>query len=147
MVKAEAGIVEGADVDEVEAKLAVTVREAVGADDAGWVLAHLRPVVGLDTGAELGADRRAEAFAAWRRYFEGLGEDAPLALAFDDLQWADDACWTSSTTWPTGPPACRCCWSAPAVRALRAPSRMGRGQAQRDHHLAGASLGSRTTAR
>ena len=36
--------------------------------------------------------RRATArdFAAWRRYLEGLAEEHPLVLVFEDLHWADD---------------------------------------------------------
>ena len=36
------------------------------------------------------ATGRAEAFAAWRRFFEALAERSPLVLVFEDLQWADD---------------------------------------------------------
>ena len=32
---------------------------------------------------------REELFAAWRRFFERLAEDAPTVLVFEDLQWAD----------------------------------------------------------
>ena len=35
-------------------------------------------------------DRRAEAFSAWRRFFEALAEERPLVLVFEDLHWADD---------------------------------------------------------
>ncbi|MCA1683794.1 MAG: hypothetical protein LC708_01500, partial [Actinobacteria bacterium] len=35
-------------------------------------------------------DRSDEAFAAWRRYFEGIAERSPLVLVFEDLHWADD---------------------------------------------------------
>ncbi len=89
MVKAEAGILESDQAADAEAKLADAVSGVVDATDAEWVLGHLRPVVGL-AGADAAADRRTEAFAAWRRFFEGLAEHGPLVLAFDDLQWADD---------------------------------------------------------
>ena len=36
-------------------------------------------------------DRRAEAFAAWRRLIEALADERPLVLVFEDLHWADDA--------------------------------------------------------
>ena len=38
----------------------------------------------------MSGDRRAESFAAWRRFFEALAEQNPLVLIFDDLHWADD---------------------------------------------------------
>ena len=75
-----------------EAKL----REAVAAlvsdpADAEWLESHLRPLVGLEATGDTGGDRRDEAFAAWRRFFEALAEKRPLVLVFEDLHWADDA--------------------------------------------------------
>ena len=55
-----------------------------------WVPSHLRPLVGLAGGVEGGGDKRDEAFAAWRRYFEELAAERPLVLVFEDLHWADD---------------------------------------------------------
>ena len=40
--------------------------------------------------SELGGDRRNEAFAAWRRFFEAMAEQRPLVLVFEDLHWADE---------------------------------------------------------
>ena len=51
---------------------------------------HLRPLVGLGGDADPGQAQRAEAFAAWRRFFEALGERGRAVLIFEDLQWADD---------------------------------------------------------
>ncbi len=56
---------------------------------AGW-RNNLRPLVGLTGEGEAGGDRRADAFAAWRRFFEALAERRPLVLVFEDLHWADD---------------------------------------------------------
>src|SRR5205085_7164164 len=39
---------------------------------------------------QLEGDGRNESFAAWRRYIEGLAEQHPLVLVFEDLHWADD---------------------------------------------------------
>src|SRR5581483_1426427 len=65
MVKAQAGILEGDDEEETARKLSAAASDP-------WVEAHLRPLVGLPGGPEGGTDRRDEAFAAWRRYFEDL---------------------------------------------------------------------------
>jgi predicted ATPase/class 3 adenylate cyclase len=82
MVKAQIGILEGDAPEEAGRKLADAV-------DDTWVESHLRPLVGLPGGSE-GADARDEAFVAWRRFFEGLADERPLVLVFEDLHWADD---------------------------------------------------------
>jgi len=89
MVKAQAGILDTDSVEGAAAKLARAVGSAVGSDST-WVEPTLRPLVGLADVAELAEDRRAEAHAAWRRFFEGLAEQRPLVLVFEDLHWADD---------------------------------------------------------
>jgi|KBSMisStaDraftv2_1062788.scaffolds.fasta_scaffold03351_7 class 3 adenylate cyclase len=93
MVKAQAGVLESDATTDAAEKL----RDAVAAvlveeRDRVWVERHLRPLVGLDVeGALSGEDGRAEAFAAWRRFFEALAEDGPTVLVFEDVHWADDA--------------------------------------------------------
>jgi tetratricopeptide (TPR) repeat protein len=90
IVKAQAGVLETDPTDEAAAKLAAAVRDVVGDEsEAAWVERHLRPLAGLG-GVELRGDRRDEAFAAWRRFFEGVAERGPLVLALEDLQWADE---------------------------------------------------------
>jgi class 3 adenylate cyclase/tetratricopeptide (TPR) repeat protein len=84
MVKAHAGILEGDDEEQADRKLRAVV-------DDPWVESHLRPLVGLSSDAELGRDRREEAFTAWRRFLEGLAEVRPLVLVFEDLHWADES--------------------------------------------------------
>ncbi len=91
IVKAQAGVLESDSSEDVEQKL----RDAVGrvvpdSRDATWVETHLRPLAGLTPHEETGGDRRSEAFAAWRRFFEGMAEQRPLVLVFEDLHWADD---------------------------------------------------------
>lgn len=91
IAKASSGILETDDADTATTKLRNAV-DAVVTDtgDARWVAEHLRPLVGLDSGSELDADRRTEEFAAWRRWIEALAEGSPVALVFEDLHWADD---------------------------------------------------------
>jgi class 3 adenylate cyclase/tetratricopeptide (TPR) repeat protein len=90
MIKAQAGILESDDTAAAEQKLRQAVSHAVGeAGEARWIEGHLRPLVGL-SGETEGGDRRNEAFAAWRRFFEALAEQRPLVLVFEDLHWADD---------------------------------------------------------
>jgi class 3 adenylate cyclase/tetratricopeptide (TPR) repeat protein len=87
MVKAQAGIHENDPESTSAEKLRTSVEATVDEQDCPWVLRHLEPLVGI--GEEVSADR-AEAFAAWRRYLEGLAEQHPLILVFEDLHWADD---------------------------------------------------------
>ena len=88
MVKAQAGILESDSAVSVHAKLRRAVRELVtDPTEAEWVESYLRPLVALDAPA---SERREEAFAAWRRFFELLGELGPLVLVFEDLHWADE---------------------------------------------------------
>jgi class 3 adenylate cyclase/tetratricopeptide (TPR) repeat protein len=89
ILKAHAGILEGEPEEHAAEKLRAVVEEAVPErEDADWVLRELRPLVGLSQGDT--GDRRAESFAAWRRFFEGLAELDPLVLVVEDLHWADE---------------------------------------------------------
>ena len=90
MVKAEAGILETDRPEETARKLHDAVERLVADEtEATWLDTQLGPLVGL-AADEAGGDRRGEAFAAWRRLVEALGEDRPLVLVFEDLHWADD---------------------------------------------------------
>jgi class 3 adenylate cyclase len=89
MVKAEAGILESDPADVAEAKLDEVVRRVCAAADVDWIRPMLRPLIGVaEDGA--GSDRRGEAFAGWRRFLEGLADERPTVLVFEDLHWADD---------------------------------------------------------
>src|SRR5207245_2476963 len=79
MVKAQAGILETDNEEEVEAKLARAVEQLIQ-EDADWVLFHLRPLVGL--ASDLVPSSPEEAFAAWRRFFEALAEQRSIVLVF-----------------------------------------------------------------
>jgi class 3 adenylate cyclase/tetratricopeptide (TPR) repeat protein len=91
MVKAQAGILDTDDAEAVGAKLDSSVAAlGVAGQEADWLRSHLRPLVGLGGEADVGGDRRTEAFAAWRRFLEAMAEERPLVLVFEDLHWADD---------------------------------------------------------
>ena len=92
IVKAEAGLLDSHGSEAASSKLAQSVAAVVSdRDEAEWVERHLRTLVGLDAGAALFGDRKAEAFAAWRRFIEQLARHRPTVLVFEDLHWADDA--------------------------------------------------------
>jgi len=89
MVKAHTGILETDGEEEADRKLRATVTATVPADDVEWTSAHLRPLAGIeDTGGR--SDNQEEAFAAWRGFLEGVADQRPLVLVFEDLHWADD---------------------------------------------------------
>ncbi|MGQ0668300.1 MAG: AAA family ATPase [Actinomycetota bacterium] len=91
MAKAHAGVLDSDSPEDAARKLKEAVHETISdANDAGWVAGHFLPLVGAVGDAELGADRRSEAFAAWRRFFEVLAEQRPLVLVFEDLHFADE---------------------------------------------------------
>ena len=91
MVKAQAGVLE-TDSDQVsEQKLAAAVAELIAESaEAEWLEEQLRPLVGAGGDVALSDESRAEAFAAWRRFFEAMAEQRPLVLVFEDIHWADD---------------------------------------------------------
>jgi predicted ATPase/class 3 adenylate cyclase len=92
IVKAEAGILESHDRPQAKSRLRQAVARLVPEREAAWVEANLLPLVGLETEAELKGDRRAEAFAAWRRFLEALAAHrSPLVVVFEDVHWADDS--------------------------------------------------------
>jgi class 3 adenylate cyclase/tetratricopeptide (TPR) repeat protein len=90
IVKAQVGILESDGPERAGEKLRQAVPEIVSdAHETSWVEQHLRPLVGA--GATLSSgEGTGEAFAAWRRFLEGLAETKPLVLVFEDLHWADD---------------------------------------------------------
>jgi AAA ATPase domain len=91
VVKAQAGIVEHDSGEGAAEKLRAATFDVIDDDsEARWVESHLRPLVGLEAGTGLGGDRRGEAFAAWRRFLEGIADKRPFVLVLEDLHWADD---------------------------------------------------------
>jgi class 3 adenylate cyclase/tetratricopeptide (TPR) repeat protein len=87
MVKAQAGINENDTSETAAEKLSASVDEVVDEHELAWVQRHLEALLSL---AEEGMVDRQESFAAWRRYLEGLADQRPLVLVFEDLHWADD---------------------------------------------------------
>ena len=80
---------------------------------------------------------QAEAFAAWRRFFEALAERGPLVLVFEDLHWADDGLLDFVdylVDWAVEVPLLVVCTARPELR--RAASRLGRREGERAHDLA-----------
>jgi class 3 adenylate cyclase/tetratricopeptide (TPR) repeat protein len=91
IVKAQAGILEGDGAEIAHDKLHSEVERLIPeAREATWVESQLRPLAGVGGEGEQRADKRDEAFTAWRRFFEGMAEVRPLVLVFEDLHWADD---------------------------------------------------------
>ena len=114
MVKAHAGILEDDDIDVATEKLDRAVAEAVE-DEAEWVAARLRPLIGA---AADGPSTREESFTAWRRFWESLAERHPLVLVFEDAHWADDALLDfveHLVDWATGVPILIVCTARPEL--------------------------------
>ena len=123
IVKAQSGVLETDDADAAAAKLRDAVA-AVIADsaDANWMERYLRPLVGLESGGEIASDRRDEAFAAWRRFFERLAEQRPLVLVFEDLHFADEGLLDFVdylADWATGVPILIVATARPELLARR----------------------------
>jgi class 3 adenylate cyclase/tetratricopeptide (TPR) repeat protein len=92
IVKAQAGTHEQDPPDVAAAKIRASVAHVLpDSADAAWVEANLLALLGLGGESELGGDRRRESFSAWRHYIEGLAEQRPLVLVFEDLHWADES--------------------------------------------------------
>ena len=91
IVKAHAGILETDPAHAAESKLLHVVTDLVAEPpEAAWVMANLRPLVGLAGAGEGPGDRQAEAFTAWRRFLVALADRRPTVLVVEDLHWADE---------------------------------------------------------
>ena len=92
IVKAQAGVLEQDTPDEIAAKVHQVVEDTLaGTGDEARVESHLLALLGLAGETQLGGDRRNEAFAAWRRFLEGLAEQRPLVVVVEDIHWADES--------------------------------------------------------
>jgi tetratricopeptide (TPR) repeat protein len=90
--------------------------------DTTWVTNHLLPLAGAAARESAGADRRSEAFGAWRRFFESMAEHRPLVLVFEDLHWADDELLDFVdylVDWATGVPILIVCTARPELLERR----------------------------
>jgi class 3 adenylate cyclase/tetratricopeptide (TPR) repeat protein len=123
MVKSQAGILETDTPEQADAKLRRSVDDLIEDGDAAWVARHLGSLVGVGSEQELHGDRRSEAFAAWRRFFEALAEERPLVLVFEDLHWADEGLLDfvdHLVDWAVGVPILVVCTARPELLSRRA---------------------------
>jgi len=89
MVRTRAQILEGDVQETARGKLASCLDEHVpDPDERAWMEPRLANLLGL---AERVDSDRQDLFAAWRLFFERLGDEYPVVLVFEDLQWADQA--------------------------------------------------------
>jgi class 3 adenylate cyclase/tetratricopeptide (TPR) repeat protein len=89
MVRMRARIAEDEPAATAEPKLAAVVEEWVeDPADREWVMPPLCHLLGL---AQIADGDRERLFPAWRRFFEAMAERLPVALVFEDMQWADEA--------------------------------------------------------
>ncbi len=87
MVRARAGILEEEGPDVARLKLTATVEQYVSDErERRLVEPRLAHLLGLER--RTAADR-ADLFSGWRLFFERMADEAPVILAFEDLQWAD----------------------------------------------------------
>ena len=146
MVKAQAGILESDAADGRRQKLAEAVAAVIAdeRDASGW-RGTCGPLVGLDGEHVPAEDGRVEAFAAWRRFFEALAEEAADGARVRGHPLGGRR--AARLHRPAGGPRRR--RAAPdrlhcAAGAARAAPGLGRWQDERDHHLAAAALGEDT---
>jgi class 3 adenylate cyclase/predicted ATPase len=89
MVRSRAGIVEAEGSESAQAKLRSAVAEHLAdPEERKWVEPRLAHLLGLE---ERSAPDQSDLFSAWRLFFERLADQGPVAMVFEDLQWADTA--------------------------------------------------------
>ena len=87
MVRMRAGIAETEPVGPSREKLAEAVAAHVAdEEERRWIEPRLAFLLGLDAKPPGG---REELFAAWRTFFERIGQRGTVVMVFEDLQWAD----------------------------------------------------------
>jgi class 3 adenylate cyclase/tetratricopeptide (TPR) repeat protein len=85
ILKAHTGILESDAPEIARAKLDRVVREG---PEREWFRQRLLPLLGIEATSSA---EREELFTAWRRFLEGVAEERPTVLVFEDLHWADQA--------------------------------------------------------
>ena len=124
IVKAQAGIAEQDGTTEIREKILETVQSTLaGTGDESRVEAHLLALLGIAGDTQLGGDRRNEAFAAWRRFLEGLADQRPVVLVFEDIHWADESLLDfldELVDWITDVPLLVVCTARPELLERRA---------------------------
>jgi class 3 adenylate cyclase/tetratricopeptide (TPR) repeat protein len=89
MVRMRAGITEGEEPASAAEKVRASVEEFLSDDEERrFVEPRLLHLLGLEEGLPRSKE---ELFGAWRMFFERMAEQGPVALLFEDLQWADAA--------------------------------------------------------
>jgi class 3 adenylate cyclase/tetratricopeptide (TPR) repeat protein len=122
MVKAEAGILETDSTAVARTKLAAVVGRVCDSGETEWVEGELAPLVGLGDESASNPGRRDDAFAAWRRLLEGMAEERPSILVFEDLHWADDGLLDfvdALADWATDVPLLVVCTARPELLTRR----------------------------
>ena len=120
MTKAQAGILESDPPEEAERKLAEAVA-GLHNESPERLLKGLRPLLGLGSDGEASGER-SERFAAWREFLDGLAEQRPTVLVFEDLHWADDDLLDfvdHLVDWSTGVPLLVVCTARPELLERR----------------------------
>jgi class 3 adenylate cyclase/tetratricopeptide (TPR) repeat protein len=89
MVRGRAGIIEAEDPASALPKVRSMVEEHIpDPEERKWVEPRLTHLLGLE---ERSASDQSDLFPAWRLFFERLADTSPVAMVFEDLQWADTA--------------------------------------------------------
>jgi class 3 adenylate cyclase/tetratricopeptide (TPR) repeat protein len=89
MVRMRAGIAESEDLDSSLRKLRESIASfLVDEEERRWVEPRLAHLLGLE---ERSVSDQSDLFSAWRLFFERMAEQDPVAMVFEDLQWADSA--------------------------------------------------------
>jgi class 3 adenylate cyclase len=91
MVRGRAGIAEGEADDAARQKLAAILDQFVpDPAERDWIRPRLEELLGLGMSREDDAPASRESvFAAWRTFFERIGDQGTVVLVFEDLHWAD----------------------------------------------------------